>query len=68
MKRPWIVRARAKSWRTGKWSRWWTYGTYATADSAGKAAAGINGPNHEARHFHREILVDIKDLERREAA
>lgn len=65
-KRPWIVRARAKSWRTGEWRRWCTHGTYATEDRARAAALGFNGPNHQARFFHRDLLAEMKDYESRE--
>lgn len=29
-KRPWILRAKFKRWKTGEWNRWRTLGTYAT--------------------------------------
>lgn len=68
MKRPWIVRARAKSWRTGTWGRWYTSGTYATEEAARRAAAGFNGEYHQARFYHRDLLHEVKDFETREAA
>jgi hypothetical protein len=67
VKRPWIVRARAKSWRTGEWCRWYTHGTYTTEERAKAAASGFNGPNHEARFCHRTLLTDVKDYEARES-
>lgn len=47
--RPFAVRARAKSWRTGEWGRWRTYATYSSIDKAIARAAIFNAdPRYEA--------------------
>lgn len=57
-KRPWIVRQRVKSWRTGDWQRWRVHGTYATEERALDLKKMLNG---NVNYSHGEIFVERRN-------
>jgi hypothetical protein len=55
-KRPWLVRTRAKSWRTGEWSAWRAYSTFRTRGTAQARANKLLSDQWEAQVYHRDAL------------
>jgi hypothetical protein len=54
VKRPWLVRARRTSWRTGKVGKWRVLATYASRSNAIDAMLKATSDQQEAEVTHRE--------------
>lgn len=63
-KRPWLVRARVKSYRTGRWNHWYTHASYSAEEFAKTSAANLiaswGKTECEAYVRHRDSLLPVR--------